>query len=108
MTEAEWNACTEPRRMLESLRVRISEFLDRAAIIRVEVPKEVVMVERSYRCAVCRWQGALEPEDVGDAAACPNCGVYLYPLSWVQTWGVALAIITACVALVGVAFWLLP
>jgi hypothetical protein len=31
--------------------------------------------------------------DVGDAAACPECGVYLYPLSWGQTWGAALFII---------------
>src|SRR5262245_12043416 len=46
--------------------------------------------ERSYRCEVCRWQGQLEPLDAGDAAPCPNCGVYLYPLSWTQTWGVAL------------------
>lgn len=48
---------------------------------------------RSYCCAVCRWQGQLEPLDAGDAAPCPQCGVYLYPLSWAQTWGVALAII---------------
>lgn len=43
----------------------------------------------SYRCTVCRWQGMLEPEDAGDAAACPQCGVYLYPLSFAQTWGTA-------------------
>jgi hypothetical protein len=48
---------------------------------------------RSYRCEVCRWQGQLEPEDAGDAAPCPQCGVYLYPLTWVQTWGLALLLI---------------
>jgi hypothetical protein len=48
---------------------------------------------RSYRCEVCRWQGTAEPHDAGDAAPCPNCGVYLYPLSWAQTWGVALLLI---------------
>jgi hypothetical protein len=52
---------------------------------------------RSYRCAVCQWQGCMEPIDPGDAAPCPNCGVYLYPLSWVQTWGVVLLLITLCV-----------
>jgi hypothetical protein len=56
--------------------------------------------ERSYRCAVCRWQGRLEPLDVSDAAPCPQCGVNLYPLSWFQTWGVALLMIAACVGLV--------
>jgi hypothetical protein len=49
--------------------------------------------ELSYRCAVCQWQGQLEPLDAGDAAPCPNCGVYLYPLSWKQTWGIALLLI---------------
>jgi uncharacterized paraquat-inducible protein A len=49
--------------------------------------------ERSYRCEVCRWQGRLEPIDAGDAAPCPNCGVFLYPLSWAQTWGLALLMI---------------
>jgi len=56
--------------------------------------------EKSYRCSVCRWQGQLEPVDAGDAAPCPQCGVYLYPLSWLQTWGVVLAIISATVAAV--------
>jgi hypothetical protein len=42
----------------------------------------------------------LEPLDAGDAAPCPQCGVSLYPLTWVQTWGVALLLIGACVALV--------
>lgn len=53
--------------------------------------------ELSYRCVVCRWQGTLEPLDAGNAAPCPNCGVYLYPLSWLQTWGVALLLIAGCV-----------
>jgi len=48
---------------------------------------------RSYKCAVCKWQGTLEPIDPGDAAPCPECGVYLYPLSWMQTWGVALSLV---------------
>jgi hypothetical protein len=48
---------------------------------------------RVYRCGVCRWQGPLEPEDAGDAAACPQCGVYLYPLTWAQTWGLALLLV---------------
>jgi hypothetical protein len=56
--------------------------------------------QMSYRCAVCRWQGRLEPEDVGHAAPCPQCGVYLYPLSWAQTWGLALLIMTATAATV--------
>jgi DNA-directed RNA polymerase subunit RPC12/RpoP len=61
--------------------------------------------ELSYRCEVCRWQGQMEPLDAGDAAPCPNCGVYLYPLSWTQTWGVALLIIVATLgAVVAVAF----
>ena len=51
------------------------------------------MPQRDYRCEVCRWQGRLEPEDFGQAAPCPQCGIYLYPLSWGQTWGVALGII---------------
>lgn len=48
---------------------------------------------KSYRCGVRRWQGQLEPEDAGDAAACPQCGVYLYPLTWAQTWGLALLLV---------------
>jgi uncharacterized paraquat-inducible protein A len=51
--------------------------------------------ERSYRCTVCGWQGRAEPLDAGEAAPCPQCGVYLYPLSWVQTWGLALVIMLA-------------
>lgn len=58
------------------------------------------MGERSYRCAVCRWQGSLVPSDAGDAAPCPQCGVYLYPLTWVQTWGLALLMVTACLGFV--------
>jgi hypothetical protein len=34
--------------------------------------------------------------------------VYLYPLSWAQTWGVALALIGAAVAFVLIAVWVLP
>ena len=59
--------------------------------------------EKAYRCAVCRWQGQLEPLDAGDAAPCPQCGVYLYPLSWSQTWGVALAIILVAVVALAIA-----
>jgi hypothetical protein len=61
---------------------------------------------RSYRCTVCRWQGQLEPFDAGDAAPCPNCGVYLYPLSWVQTWGVALVMIGAALGVVAASLFL--
>jgi hypothetical protein len=61
--------------------------------------------ERSYQCTVCRWQGCLEPLDAGDAAPCPHCGIYLYPLTWMQTWGFALLLIGSCVVLVlGYAF----
>jgi hypothetical protein len=62
---------------------------------------------RSYRCEVCRWQGRQEPLDAGDAAPCPNCGVYLYPLSWAQTWGVALLLIGASFGVVaaGALLW---
>ena len=63
--------------------------------------------EKSYRCEICRWQGRMEPLDAGDAAPCPHCGVYLYPLSWWQTWGVALALIFGTVALVGIAVLLM-
>lgn len=56
--------------------------------------------ERSYRCAVCRWQGRLYPADAGDAAPCPQCGVYLYPESGLYTWGLALALILGTVAAV--------
>jgi hypothetical protein len=48
----------------------------------------------------------LEPLDAGDAAPCPQCGVYLYPLSWARTWGVALLLVGVSVAVVGiVAVW---
>lgn len=56
--------------------------------------------ERSYECHVCQWKGRMEPLDAGDAAPCPNCGVYLYPLSWMQTWGLALGLIGLCVVAV--------
>lgn len=58
---------------------------------------------RSYRCAVCRWQGTAEPFDFGDTAPCPNCGVYLYPLSWMQTWGIAILMIVASLGVVAAA-----
>ena len=63
--------------------------------------------EKAYGCSVCQWQGALEPLDVGDAAPCPNCGVYLYPLSFAQAWGFALAIIAVTVVAVLVVAFLL-
>lgn len=62
--------------------------------------------ERSYRCRVCRWQGSLEPLDVGDAAPCPQCGVYLYPLSWLQTWGSALLLIAGALAVIAAVVYL--
>jgi hypothetical protein len=65
------------------------------------------MAERSYRCHVCGWQGQLEPLDPGDASPCPNCGVYLYPLSWGQTWGFALLLIAAVVGFVFAVVFLL-
>jgi hypothetical protein len=40
------------------------------------------------------------PTDAGDAAPCPQCGVYLYPLSWASTWGAALLLIGASVGLI--------
>ena len=46
--------------------------------------------KRAYRAAVGDWQGSAGPTDAGDAAPCPQCGVFSYPLSWVQAWGVAL------------------
>jgi uncharacterized paraquat-inducible protein A len=63
--------------------------------------------KKSYRCEVCRWQGMLDPIDAGDAAPCPQCGVYLYPQSWGQTWGVAILMIAVCVGIVAVAAALL-
>lgn len=63
--------------------------------------------ERNYRCNVCRWEGPLEPIDAGDAAPCPRCGVFLYPLSWMQTWGVAIAIIGVTVAAIFAAAWMM-
>ena len=56
--------------------------------------------ERSYQCRVCQWQGLLEPVDPGDAAPCPQCGVYLYPMSWMQTWGLAILLIAGTAGLV--------
>jgi hypothetical protein len=55
---------------------------------------------------VCNWQGQLEPVDAGEAAPCPQCGVYLYPLPWRQTWGVALALVAAAALVVALAaYW---
>jgi predicted RNA-binding Zn-ribbon protein involved in translation (DUF1610 family) len=65
------------------------------------------MAERHYRCAVCGWQGQLEPIDPGDASPCPQCGVYLYPSSWAQTWGVALLVIAIAVGVVVAAIYLM-
>lgn len=59
--------------------------------------------EKSYQCPVCQWQGRSEPTDAGDSAACPQCGVLLAPLSWAQTWGVALALIGGATAFIFIA-----
>ena len=53
---------------------------------------------RSYKCQVCGWQGQAEVLDVGEAAPCPKCGQFMYPLSWVQTWGVAFLLIGGVMA----------
>lgn len=58
------------------------------------------MGEKSYRCEVCGWEGVAEPLDAGDAAPCPQCGVFLYPLSWKQTWGTAILWIGIALAVV--------
>ena len=63
--------------------------------------------EKSYHCSVCRWQGRMEPVDAGDSAPCPQCGVFLYPLTWMQTWGIALALNSGAVAFVFIAVFLL-
>jgi hypothetical protein len=63
--------------------------------------------ERSYRCNVCGWPGRMEPVDAGDAAPCPNCGVFLYPLPWTQTWGFAILLIGATLGFVAAAVILL-
>jgi hypothetical protein len=55
---------------------------------------------RSYQCVVCNWQGVQEPLDVGDTILCPQCGVFLYPLTWLNTWGYAFFLIAATVAFV--------
>ena len=62
---------------------------------------------RSYRCEVCGWRGTAEPLGAGEAAPCPNCGVYLYPLSWAQTWGAALLLVGATLGVVAAAVFLL-
>ncbi len=51
--------------------------------------------ERPYRCKVCAWQGQLVPHDADGAAPCEQCGCYLYPLSWGDTWGLALVMVAA-------------
>src|SRR5262249_25647129 len=56
--------------------------------------------ERCYRCAVCAWQGQVEPLAAGAAPPGPRPGVYLSPLSWGQPWGLALLLVAACVGLV--------
>jgi len=62
---------------------------------------------RSYRCEVCGWRGSLDPVDAGDAAPCPNCVVYLYPLPWAQTWGAAIVLILATLGFVAAAVYLM-
>lgn len=64
--------------------------------------------ELAYRCEICEWQGQLEPLDAGDAAPCPQCGVFIYPQSWAQTWGIALLLVglsLAAVLAVAVYYW---
>jgi hypothetical protein len=63
--------------------------------------------ERAYRSEVCRWQGSAEPTDAGDATSCPQCGVFLYPLAWWQTWGIALVAIGGTIGVVLGAAYLL-
>lgn len=45
----------------------------------------------------------MEPLDAGDAALCPVCGIYLYPLTWGQTWGLAIVLILSAVVVVAFA-----
>lgn len=63
--------------------------------------------ERNYRCSVCGWQGAIESVDPGDAAPCPHCGVYVYPQSWFQTWGVVVLLVALTLGVVWAAVKLL-
>lgn len=62
---------------------------------------------RSYRCAVCGWHGWERPADAGDAAPCPQCGVFLYPEPWRQSWGLVVLLIAGTVGVVFGAAWLL-
>jgi len=62
---------------------------------------------RAYCCPACGWQGCLEPLEPDDAAPCPGCGVFLAPLTWLQTWGFALLVMAACAGVVALGTFVL-
>jgi hypothetical protein len=56
--------------------------------------------ELSYCCSICGWQGRRAPSPPDNDTICPSCGALLYPLSWGETWGMALFFIGLAVAFV--------
>ena len=56
--------------------------------------------DKAYECPLCGWQGMCKPlPPVGDAT-CPECGEWMQPRPWIDTWGLTLLILGIVVATV--------
>ena len=52
---------------------------------------------KPFECPVCGWQGMQRPSEVD---ICPECGSDLTRRTWLDTWGLAILILSVVVAAV--------
>jgi hypothetical protein len=60
---------------------------------------------KPYACPDCAWQGMMLPVPPFGDAQCPECGAWMAPRTWAETWGLTLIILgSVVVAVLFVAF----
>jgi hypothetical protein len=53
--------------------------------------------DKPFECNSCGWQGMQRPREVD---ICPECGADLIRRTWLETWGLALLILSAVLGVV--------